>query len=162
MPKAKPERRVLRFHRLEDLVADAETVLGGPHRTTGGWTAPQIVDHVAALIELSHRGTDARMPLPARLFGRLLKLRLDKPFPAGIRFPKSVERDFAPRPAVTAEQALARLRQAVADARAKGMTKPSPLLGPLTDAQWETVHRRHAELHFSFMHPVGPPQAATS
>ena len=32
------------------------------------------------------------------------------------------------------------------------MSKPSPVFGPMTHEEWEQLHCRHAELHFSFIH----------
>jgi hypothetical protein len=33
------------------------------------------------------------------------------------------------------------------------MTATSPVLGRLSHEQWVQFHCRHAEMHFSFMHP---------
>ncbi len=53
---------------------------------------------------------------------------------------------------VTWEQAAACLRAALdrLDGGAR-MTQPSPVFSDLAHEQWEQLHCRHAEMHFSFM-----------
>ena len=56
---------------------------------------------------------------------------------------------------VTWEDAMKRLRTEVGRARDAGrMTRPSPILGRMSHNDWVRLPCRHAELHFSFMHPA--------
>jgi hypothetical protein len=55
---------------------------------------------------------------------------------------------------VTWEQALSELRETIDKAKRDGMTHPSPVLGRMSNDDWVSLHCRHAELHFSFLHPA--------
>lgn len=153
---ASPDRRTLRFETLDDLVADARAVALRPHRATGNWNASQILLHVAGLIAHANRGSELRMPAPVRVLGRAIKLSgvWKRPIPAGIKAPPSLMAQNDANAAVPAEEAFATLEREVAEARARPMSHPSPLLGKLTHEEWVTVHCRHAELHFSFLKPL--------
>ena len=159
-------RRSLHFTSLPQIVDDAETVLDGPHHTTGNWTAGQIIDHVAGLIDLSNGETESfEVPLPVKLFGRGLKLigAHRKPFKPGLKPPPSVWQKLAPAAEISEADGLARLKHAVGVASRSPMTTPSPLFGKLSHEDWVILHCRHAELHFSFMRPddeIAPTQAA--
>lgn len=156
MSRISPDRRDLAFRSLDEILADAERVLGGPHRTTGSWTAPQIVWHVADLIAVANGHMDLSLPLPLKAFGRTLKLlRLfDRPIPSGIRMPKAAAANVAEAADREPADSLAHLRREVEHANRHPMTHPSPLFGRLTPHQWLRVNCRHADLHFSFMHPI--------
>ena len=149
------DRRTLSFQSLDDILADAEAIDGAQIRTTGNWSAAQIVDHVASLIGFSIDGFPARAPLLLRIIGRMLKKRaLRGGLDAGFKFPASFA-FLAPAADVTWEDAMKRLRTEVGRARDAGrMTRPSPILGRMSHNDWVRLHCRHAELHFSFMHPA--------
>jgi hypothetical protein len=149
------DRRPLSFDSLDAILADAEALGAGKIRTSGNWTAAQIVQHVGKLICISVEGADFKAPWYVRLGGRLMKKpALTRTWPAGIKPPKQFD-PLAPDDDVTWDQAIDELRTNIARAKDVGMTHPSPLLGPLSNEQWIQLHCRHAELHFSFMHPVG-------
>ena len=151
-------RRTLRFTTLDDVLVDAETVTAGPHHTTGNWTAAQIVHHVATLMRVANHGGGPRLPRPVRLVGRVLKLAgvHRRPLKPGIKMPGSVKKHFLGPPDLPLADALALLREQVATANATPMPHPSPLFGRLEPDVWVEVHCRHAELHFSFVHPGEP------
>ncbi len=46
------DRRTLSFRSLDDIQADVEALDGSAIRTTGNWTAAQIVQHVTDVITL--------------------------------------------------------------------------------------------------------------
>jgi hypothetical protein len=71
----------------------------------------------------------------------------------GLKFPRKFA-FLAPHAAVTWEDAVEYIGQTIARLRSDRMTKPSPLLGRLSHEQWVQLHCRHAEMHFSFMHPA--------
>jgi hypothetical protein len=150
------DRRELRFSSLQDILDDVEYLASGdPPRTTGNWTGGQIVKHVAMLINFSIDGfPEPRAPLPMRLLGRLVrKNALVNPMRAGVGLPRRF--DFlAPSPSVTWEEAVEYMSETMARLSDRRMTAPSPILGRLTHEQWEQLHCRHAEMHFSFMHPA--------
>ena len=151
------ERRTLRFESLADVLADAEHVLSGPHRVTGNWSAAEIVGHVGDLLGIGNGTLDvAPLPLPLRMFGRILHKvgATRRPIKAGIKAPDFVDEALAAHRAAGEDGALAHLREQTRIAESPaGLTKPSPLFGRLSRAEWITLHCRHAELHFSFLHP---------
>jgi len=149
-------RRTLRFDSLDDILADAEAVTAGPHHTTANHNAAEILWHVAYFIDKPVTGFGFTAPLPVRLLGKTLKALgfAGKPIKPGLNPPAEIERHFWPDPDLTLEQSRDYLRHAIETAREPGsMTHPSPVFGKLTDAQWRTLNRRHAELHLSFIHP---------
>jgi len=138
---------------MEDIQRDAESFAAGPATTLGQWTPAQNIDHVRQLIRVSLDGSDIRLPLPLRATARLLKgYLLRAPFRPGIRTVPA----FEPPADITLDEALAALRRDVARAGTPGaMCHRSPLLGRLSHTDWERLHCRHAELHFSFILPAG-------
>ena len=152
---AKPDRRTLRFETLGDLVADARAVALAPHEATGNWNASQILLHVAGLVGVANRGTDARLPLPVRAAGKAMRLLglHRRPIPSGIKAPPALMAENDDNARVPVEEAVATLEREVAEAEATPMSHPSPLFGRLSHADWVALHCRHAELHFSFLRP---------
>lgn len=149
------ERRELLFRSMDDILAEGERLAAGPVETTGNWTAPQVIQHVARLIDASVRGFDARIPLPMRVVGRLMKgSMLRSPMRAGFTMPTPLTQ-IVPDDDATMQGAIEELRDAIGRAERERMTIPSPLLGPLSHEDWVRLHCRHAELHFGFIRPVG-------
>jgi hypothetical protein len=150
------DRRELHFTSMQDILDDVEYLdSGDPPRTTGNWTGGQIVKHVAMLINYSIDGFPVpKAPLLLRVAGRLMRKRaLVDPMRPGLKFPRKFA-FLAPHAAVTWEDAVEYIGQTIARLRSDRMTKPSPLLGRLSHEQWVQLHCRHAEMHFSFMHPA--------
>ncbi len=147
------DRRRLSFTSLDDILADVEALDGSAIRTTGNWTAAQIVQHVTDVITLSVDGFGFKLALPLRVLGRLLRSQaLTKPMRPGFNVPAAM-RARLPSDQLPFEQAVASLRQAIGRTRSERMTKASPFLGAMTHEQWEQLHCRHAEMHLSFVHP---------
>ncbi len=148
------DRRRLSFTSLDDIQADVEALDGSAIRTTGNWTAAQIVQNVTDVITLSVDGFGFKLALPLRVLGRLLRSRaLTKPMRPGFSVPPAM-RAMLPSDQLPFEQAVASLRQAIGRTKSERMTKASPLLGQMTHEQWEQLHCRHAEMHLSFIHPA--------
>ena len=146
------DRRRLSFTSLDDIQADVEALDGAAVRTTGNWTAAQIVQHVTDVITLSVDGFGFKMAWPLRVLGRLFRSRaLTKPMRPGFRVPAAM-RARLPSDQLAFEQAVASLRQAIGRTSSDRMTKASPFLGAMTHQDWVNLHCRHAEMHFSFMH----------
>lgn len=152
-------RRAVRYESLDEALADVQGLIdAGEVRGLGNWTPAQNILHVATAIDFAIDGypPEARQtPRLVRLFMRLFKRRmLEKGFGPGIRPPEKIARTFRPDPAVTIEAAMSALRRSVQRSKDPGMTHPSPLMGSLTQAEYERFHCRHAELHFSFVVPA--------
>ncbi len=150
------ERRQLQFSSMQDILADVEYLdSGDPPRTTGNWTAAQIVQHVAKLIDYSIDGFPVpKAAIPMRILGRLMRnAAITKPLRPGIKFSKKFS-FLSPDREVAWDDAAQQLRQAIGRLDSDRMTKRSPIFGKLSPEQWEQLHCRHAEMHFSFMHPA--------
>ncbi len=150
------ERRQLQFSSMQDILADVEYLdSGDPPRTTGNWTAAQIVQHVAKLIDYSIDGFPVpKAALPLRIIGRFIRnAALTNPLRPGIKFSKKFS-FLAPDHEVAWDDAAQQFRQAIGRLDSDRMTKRSPIFGKLSHEQWEQLHCRHAEMHFSFMHPA--------
>jgi len=146
-------RRSVKFSTMQDLLDDAEAIAAAPHETTGNWSVSQIVYHVGGLVDVSLNGTDLKLPLVVRLFGKLIKSStLKKGINPGIQMPAAIRPRFEPPEDIPLEESMAQFRKWIAQANEPGsMTHKSPLFGELTHEQWVQMHCRHAELHFSFM-----------
>ncbi len=139
---------------MDDIQADVESLQGSAIRTTGNWTAAQIVQHVTDVITLSVDGFGFKFAWPLRVLGRLLRAKaLTKPMRPGFSVPRAMRRTF-PSDQLPLDQAVEGLRRAIGRAKSERMTVASPILGPLTHEQWEQLHCRHAEMHLSFIQPA--------
>lgn len=151
------DRRTLRFTWLGDLLADVQQFDGATVTSTGNWTPAQIVQHVAKFIHFSIDGFQGRMmPAIVRALARLFKRRiLTQPMKPGITLPGRFDL-LLPDPEVTWDDAVAEIWRAV-DRVQQGerMQQFSPILGALTHEEWEQLHCRHAEMHFSFLKAGG-------
>ncbi|MEO0514718.1 MAG: DUF1569 domain-containing protein [Planctomycetota bacterium] len=150
----KAERRELHFETLDEVLVDAEAVTDQA-TATGNWTPPQIIDHVAFGVHMLNHGADFKVPLPMKMFGRVLKVfgAHTKPMKPGINPPAKVAAVFAPSPDITLEAAKQKLRDEVTYANQHGMHHPSPLFGKLTPEECIQMNCRHAEMHFGFIKP---------
>jgi len=157
-----PVRRAdLSYASLDEVLADLDRIerarAEGTLRTVGNWSAGQILDHVALLMELSLEGfPPPKFPLALRIAGRgfywLLRLRVIRgPMRPGIKFPKGAT-FLAPPEDVSFEQGAERLRRAVERVRSgEKMTQPSPVLGRMRHEDWLNLHLSHASMHMSFV-----------
>lgn len=145
-------RRTLHFRSLADLLADIETLdHRGDVRSIGKWTPAQNVEHIARFIDASIDGFTVKAPLLMRIAGRLVKrMVLRRPMSPGFRLPVSME-PFIPPPSTSWDEAVSHLRRGVARAGRSMMHAKSPAFGRLNHDEWERLHCRHAEMHFSFL-----------
>ena len=146
-------RRKLSFGSLEEILADAERVAAGPHRTLGNWTAGQVFRHLATVMNGAIDGVPTRPPWYIRTMARLMKKWiLSHTMRAGIKLPPDAAAHLVP-PATTTEDGLNMLRRAIHRLQTETKREPSPFLGPLTRAEYDQLQMRHAELHLSFLVP---------
>lgn len=152
--KAVRGRRTLRFESLDDVVADAEKLVASPTtKMLGNWPLERLLMHLTTAINGSIDGISARAPWIVRLAAPLFKVSiLNKGMTPGFNLPKKAEPSFYPA-AASPQEALEKLRAAVARTRHERMTARHPFLGALTHEEWTKLHLRHAELHLSFAVP---------
>ena len=148
-------RRVLRFERLDDVVADAEALAAaeraGRLRAAGNWRLGQVFGHLAAWVGYAYDGLPVEPPRLVRWLMRPMKKRfLYRTMPAGVKIPSAAGGTFGTEPLST-DEGLERLRRAYARLNAEAPRRPHPLFGRLTHDEWINGHLRHAELHLSFL-----------
>ena len=155
------ERRDLHFDTLADILRDVKELAAVTSETgesicgEGNWTPAQIVVHVTFFIDGAIDGFTFQVPLMIRIMGKFLRSSiLNKPLKPGIKLPDYMS-VVLPDPETTWDDAVAALRDVVGRIDAgERMTQPSPLLGTMTHEDWVKLNCRHAEMHFSFMHPA--------
>ncbi len=153
----KSARRALKFTCLGCVRGDLDRIEAA-HRAgtlghTGNWTPGQILDHCAMTLETGLDGSAIDAGFFGRIMGRLFKKMLLKPgsMRPGFKLPKRMSA-LEPRPGVTFEQGMARIRRALARIDAgERMTKPSPWLGAMTHQEWVALNANHCQLHFGFL-----------
>lgn len=144
-------RRELNFQTLDEVVADAETLVASPKtRTIGNWPLSQLLSHLASTVENSMDGFPTKAPLLIRIIGPFIKSSvISKKMGPGIKLPKYAEEAAYPAVA-TPQAALDRLRTAVARTKKETMNAVHPAFGKMTHEEWNKLHLRHSELHLSY------------
>ncbi len=148
-------RRKVHFEQPRDIIAEAEALAQGPLQQLGNLSLGQTCGHLATWMNLS---IDGGIPMEAppllRVFARLFKeYLLSRPLPAGYKLPARAKEVLIPLPEISSEAGLEQLRAAVQRLEREEQRVPSPMLGPLSRSDWDRLHCRHAELHFSFLRP---------
>lgn len=149
------ERRELSYHKLSEVLEDAELLAKGEYRTTGNWSFGQIMWHLGATYEASFRGFAFKAPWWARLFvAPFMKNRLlNNPMKSGFQLSDAAA-PLIPSDELTTEEGLEKLRAALKLFETESPTQPHPLFGKMTSDEWVQLHLRHAELHLSFVWPA--------
>ena len=157
MASSKAMRRTLRFESLEELQAELTRVeaadRAGRLRTTGNWTAGQILAHVAAWIEYGYDGYPMEPPLlPIRWTLRLmLPMMLRQGLKQGVRIP-GIEGGTTGADPMETTAAIDRLRTAIGRlSRGEPGRFHSPAFGVMSDEDRIRLTLRHAELHLGFL-----------
>jgi len=153
-------RRSLRFESLDDIAADVERLANARHlKTLGNWSAGQIFQHLAIVMNGQIDGMEIPLPLPMRLLMPLIvRLRkkkfLTQPMPTDIKLPAAAARILVPDE-TSLQAGLAAIRAALQRLRSADRVARHPFLGTLTAAEWFQVQCRHCEMHLSFLVPDG-------
>lgn len=149
----RPQRRVLRFESLDDILADAERMASSPHVTVGNWSLGQILDHLARGSDALFDGFGFQAPWLARaLLAPLVKKRvLNRSMPAGFRLPARGRAALVSESPVEIQEGLAQLQKSLRRFDAESPDQPHPFLGRLTRDEAIRLQLRHAELHLSFV-----------
>src|SRR5580765_5808982 len=149
---AKTARRQLRYDSLDEILADAERLAESNFRTVGQWTFPEILDHLAKTFCASIDGFGLQAPWFARvLIAPFAKNSfLTKTMKAGFKLPPSAKALF-PDPDLDLPAALDRLKREIARYQQQPQRAPHPFLGLLAPQEYDSLHKRHSELHLSFV-----------
>lgn len=151
-------RRQLHFNSLDEMAADLDQLAACTDlRFLGNWSSGQVLQHLAITMNNSIDGGATMIPALVRFFLRLfMKNRfLTKPMAAGFQLPASAA-CMIPGP-TSWEEGLRNFRQALQRVRTEEQRAAHPAIGPLSRAEWDQLHCRHAELHLSFLVPAVPP-----
>lgn len=127
----------------------------GTLRTTGNWTAGQVLNHCAIWVGYTVNGfpPELRPPWFVKIIGKMMKNRyLKGGLPKGARIPK-IPGGTMGIDDMEFDAAKAKLRSAWDRLLVAKTTHPSPLFGPLAREDWIKGHLRHSELHLGFLHP---------
>lgn len=154
-PPAPHERRTLRFHSTDDMLAEARRCAADPRtRRLGNWSLGKALNHIAAWIDFPYTGYPAGLDFPDDVKAQAIAAKhaiLHEPMQPGLRLPGlphgTLATDEVPVPT-----ALARLEAAVTRLRGEPVF-PDPCFGPVTAHEWTLMSLRHAELHLSFFLP---------
>jgi hypothetical protein len=157
--QSRPQQRTLRFETIDDALAEAERLVGGEREgrlaQAGTWPLGQTLGHLATWAGFAFDGYPASVQPPwlVRTIGRMLRNRiLTKGMMPGMKVGRVPGGTLGLEP-MSVEDGLARYREAMQRLRTTAPTIPNPVFGPLTHEQWIQLNLRHAELHFSFLHP---------
>ncbi|WP_299465118.1 DUF1569 domain-containing protein [uncultured Gimesia sp.] len=146
------DRRTLSYASLQEIVDDAIRLTAADAPTTGNWSKGLIFDHLARLMDRSLDGFEFKMAWPIRMIGtyyfkpRILKHGMK----AGFQLQGAPKKALAPDP-VEDRAGLEHLKIAIQRLQTESQRYASPFFGELTRDEWELLHRRHAELHMSFI-----------
>jgi hypothetical protein len=148
-------RRRLRFNSLDELRAEVERLAAAPRvQTLGNWSLGQILQHLAATMEMSLSGSDYTPPWLVRVLAKPLKQRfLTKPMRAGFKLPRALAARLVAADSTTTAAGLAAFRQALDRLQTDSHRERHNVFGELTRDEWDQLHLRHAELHLSFVAP---------
>ena len=152
------KRRKLRFKTFDDIADDVASLSNQRLAHLGNWSLGQICKHLAAGMNCSIDGGDefiAKYPLWHRFVGPLLKYYvLCFGLRPGYRLSGEPARVLTPEPTETAA-GIEELMRAIERLKKDPHRLPRHVLGRFSRKQWDCYHRRHAELHLSFVVPLG-------
>jgi hypothetical protein len=155
--KKSPGFRQLRFNSVDECVAEIDRIVEaereGRLRTTGNWTAGQILGHLASWIEFGYAGYPiAPPPFFIRWILRWkLKQMLQKGMPRGVRIPGNKDGTVGIEDvpfAAAAERLVNGFRRLQ---RGEDAKFDSPAFGPMPHDDRIRLNLRHAELHLGYI-----------
>lgn len=152
--KAVTGRRILHFDTIDEVLADAEQLSGGPYVQLGNWSLGEVCEHLAKSLDSATDDNQFQPNLLLKLMGPFLKQRMiTTTTPAGFRMPEKMKPIFMPASGTATDDGLAHLRTAVERFQTADLPARSPTFGKMSRDDWHQFHCRHAELHLSFLVP---------
>ena len=150
-----PERRELSFASLDDVIAEAERLVGGEVRTTGNHSFGQILKHLAITHDMTTGKLEGpRPPLLMRLMVPLIKSSILKNVKPGFKLPAKAEAFFWPDQEFDVQESFAHLKESVERFNSVGPLPKHPFFGKLSTEQAIALNCKHCAMHLSFVHPV--------
>ncbi|MBE7439711.1 MAG: DUF1569 domain-containing protein [Spirochaetales bacterium] len=123
-------------------------------KTSGNWTAEEILTHLSAAVECTLYGFSAQYPRLIRrsigsVFGRLIfAMRF---FPAGVPNIRAIPHFPVPREGNAFEIARHKLLGLIAQLQQGEPVKEHPFFGPLSREKWFALHTYHLAHHLSYI-----------
>lgn len=155
---AAPERRKLQFTDLDQVVADAESLLVKGYDRAGNWDLAQVSGHLANWMTYPVGGFP-KSPLPIRVIMRMVRATMgrrlyEKTLRDGFGTGKPTIPESVPTAGGDATEAVVRLRAAAERFKGySGEIVPSPLFGRMTKDEATRLQLVHAAHHLSFLVP---------
>lgn len=151
-------RRDVRYQTMEDFERDLDRVeaalASGRLRTSGNWSAGQVLEHLAKFAQCAFDGFPSRAPWIIRKMIILMfkrKIMSGEPMPAGYKIPRQAM-FLAPGDGVSAEDGVAQMRAVFARLhRGDRFTAESPIFERLSHEEWCKAQLGHAAMHMSFL-----------
>jgi hypothetical protein len=149
--------RKLRFNSIAEVNSEldriAELDRTGRLRTSGNWTAGQIMAHLAAWIEYGYDGYPLKAP--PWFIRWILQLRLPKMLesgmPRGVKIP-GIPGGTTGADDIPTDQGIARLKKAFQRLETgEQAAHDSPAFGKMSHADRIRLNLRHAELHLGYL-----------
>lgn len=149
-------RREVHFDSYEQLLADAQRLSNGEPQLVGNWSLGQIFQHLAVAYTGSIDGLDFKVPWYIKFMARtfMKKKFLYGKLPSGFQIPEENRKKFVADESTSTEAGLNALKDAVVRLQTETARVPHPVLGNITNEEWDNWHWRHAEMHMSFAIPA--------
>jgi hypothetical protein len=147
------ERRDLTFKNYDEIINEINNLKKNGYQEAAKWNLEQICKHVSYFMKASLDGSDEKVPWIIKVtIGKLLKKSLLSPKkskPNSMTDPNSVfQRSENDKEEIKiALELLNRLKSK------KENLKSSPLLGDLTNEEWDFIHIKHWSNHLSCLVP---------
>ena len=159
MAKPEPKKRQLKFHDLDEMMADVRSLKENGYTSHGNWTLGQCCGHLAHWMRYPMDGYPVA-PLPIRMIFWAMKKTvvpgmrrkiLAEGFKGGMMTaPESVPQQDE----TTDQQGIDQLQKVVDRLIAfEGELLPSPLFGEVDKQMQVKVSLLHAELHLGYLEP---------
>ncbi|MFK7778007.1 MAG: DUF1569 domain-containing protein [Gimesia sp.] len=145
-------RRTLSYASLLEVVDDARRLTEADAPTTGNWSKGQIFEHLARTMDCSLDGFTFKMPWFVRIIGKYYfkPTIFKKGMSPGFKLKGAFKKALGPDP-LADQEGLEHLAKSVQRLESESQRALSPVFGQMTREEWDKLHRRHAELHMSFI-----------
>lgn len=151
-------RRSLRFESLVEISDEVERLASAKEiKALGNWTPGQVFKHLAIVMHGAIDGLKIPLPLHMRLILPILVLTmksrfLNKPMPAGFSLNSDAAKILVP-PETSLEDGLEAIRSGLKRLMNEKKREVHPIIGKLTNEEWDKLQCRHCEMHLSFLIP---------
>lgn len=148
------ERRVLRFHHMNDAVADARRLAEYGYDRVGNWSLEQNLDHLNRSLRMAQEPIDFKLPWFVRpLLKWLVFPKMRKG--AVIRMRASAPKPLQPAEDLNLAEQLQEFERmaGIIESPDSTLLEQHPVFGKLTREEWQIMQRWHASHHLSFLLP---------